>query len=112
MKKRITRIAIGAVIYVAALLLPDSPQGLKLGVFIAAYAVIGYRVVWNALRGILRGQMLDENFLMSIASIGAFFVGEYPEAVAVMLFYQVGETFEDYAVGKSRRSITPLNSVG
>ena len=98
-------------IYVAALLLPDSPQGLKLGVFIAAYAVIGYRVVWNALRGILRGQMLDENFLMSIASIGAFFVGEYPEAVAVMLFYQVGETFEDYAVGKSRRSITQLMDI-
>ena len=111
MKKRITRIAIGAVIYVAALLLPDSPQGLKLGVFIAAYAVIGYRVVWNALRGILRGQMLDENFLMSIASVGAFFVGEYPEAVAVMLFYQVGETFEDYAVGKSRRSITQLMDI-
>ena len=111
MKKRITRIAIGAVIYVAALLLPDSPQGLKLGVFIAAYAVIGYRGVWNALRGILRGQMLDENFLMSIASIGAFFVGEYPEAVAVMLFYQVGETFEDYAVGKSRRSITQLMDI-
>ena len=111
MKKRITRIAIGAAIYVAALLLPDSPQGLKLGVFIAAYAVIGYRVVWNALRGILRGQMLDENFLMSIASIGAFFVGEYPEAVAVMLFYQVGETFEDYAVGKSRRSITQLMDI-
>ena len=111
MKKRITRIAIGAVIYVAALLLPDSPQGLKLGVFIAAYAVIGYRVVWNALRGILRGQMLDENFLMSIASIGAFFVGEYPEAGAVMLFYQVGETFEDYAVGKSRRSITQLMDI-
>ena len=111
MKKRITRIAIGAVIYVAALLLPDSPQGLKLGVFIAAYAVIGYRVVWNALRGILRGQMLDENFLMSIASIGAFFVGEYPEAVAVMLFYQVVETFEDYAVGKSRRSITQLMDI-
>ena len=111
MKKRITRIAIGAVIYVAALLLPDSPQGLKLGVFIAAYEVIGYRVVWNALRGILRGQMLDENFLMSIASIGAFFVGEYPEAVAVMLFYQVGETFEDYAVGKSRRSITQLMDI-
>ena len=111
MKKRITRIAIGAVIYVAALLLPDSPQGLKLGVFIAAYAVIGYRVVWNALRDILRGQMLDENFLMSIASIGAFFVGEYPEAVAVMLFYQVGETFEDYAVGKSRRSITQLMDI-
>ena len=68
MKKRITRIAIGAAIYIAALLLPDSPQGLKLGAFIAAYAVIGYRVVWNALRGILRGQMLDENFLMSIAT--------------------------------------------
>ena len=55
--------------------------------------------------------MLDENFLMSIASIGAFFVGEYPEAVAVMLFYQVGETFEDYAVGKSRRSITQLMDI-
>lgn len=111
MKKRITRIAIGAAIYAVALLLPDSPWQLGLGAFVAAYAVIGYRVVWKALRGVIRGQMLDENFLMSIASIGAFFVGEYPEAVAVMLFYQVGETFEDYAVGKSRKSITQLMDI-
>lgn len=111
MKKRITRIAIGAAIYAVALLLPDSPWQLRLGAFVAAYAVIGYRVVWKALRGVIRGQMLDENFLMSIASIGAFFVGEYPEAVAVMLFYQVGETFEDYAVGKSRKSITQLMDI-
>ena len=111
MKKRITRIAIGTAIYAVALLLPDSPWQLRLAAFVAAYAVIGYRVVWKALRGVIRGQMLDENFLMSIASIGAFFVGEYPEAVAVMLFYQVGETFEDYAVGKSRKSITQLMDI-
>mgnify|MGYP003371447449 CR=1 FL=1 len=111
MKKRLIRIGIGLIIYIAALLLPDYPWQLKLGAFVAAYAVVGYRVVWKAIRGLFRGQMLDENFLMSVASIGAFFVGEYPEAVAVMLFYQIGETFEDYAVGKSRKSISALMDI-
>lgn len=111
MKKRLIRIAIGMVVYIVALLFPDNPFQFRLGIFIAAYMIVGYKVLWKAVRGIFRGQMLDENFLMSAASIGAFFVGEYPEAVAVMLFYQIGETFEDYAVGKSRRSISELMDI-
>lgn len=111
MKKRIIRIAIGAVIFAAAVLMPETAWQVELAAFLAAYVVIGYKVIWKAVRGIINGQMLDENFLMAVASIGAFFVGEYPEAVAVMLFYQIGEIFEDYAVGKSRRSITELMNI-
>ena len=111
MKNRIIRIIISAVLFAAAIFLPEDPWQAKLICFLAAYIVVGYKVIWKAIRGIFRGQMLDENFLMAVASIGAFFVGEYPEAVAVMLFYQVGETFEDYAVGKSRRSITELMNI-
>lgn len=111
MKKRLIRIIIGAVFFAAAIFVPEKPELLKLGVFLAAYAIIGYKVIWKAVRGIFRGQMLDENFLMSVASIGAFLIGEYPEAVAVMLFYQIGELFEDYAVGKSRKSITQLMDI-
>lgn len=111
MKKRLIRIIIGAVFFAAAIFVPEKPELLKLGVFLAAYAIIGYKVIWKAVRGIFRGQMLDENFLMSVASIGAFLIGEYPEAVAVMLFYQIGELFEDYAVVKSRKSITQLMDI-
>ena len=111
MKKRFIRIIIGAVFFAAAIFVPEKPELLKLGIFLAAYAIIGYKVIWKAVRGIFRGQMLDENFLMSVASIGAFLIGEYPEAVAVMLFYQIGELFEDYAVGKSRKSITQLMDI-
>lgn len=111
MKKRIIRIAIGAAVFAAAILMPETLWQVELGVFLAAYIIIGYKVIWKAVRGIINGQMLDENFLMAVASIGAFFVGEYPEAVAVMLFYQIGELFEDYAVGKSRRSITELMNI-
>lgn len=111
MDKRVKRIIIGAAIFVAAVLVPEEPHFLKLGLFLVSYGIVGYKVVWKAMRGVLNGQMLDENFLMAIASMGAFFVGEYHEAVAVMLFYQVGEAFEEYAVGKSRRSITQLMKI-
>ena len=111
MKKRLIRIAAGMAVYIAALLLPEIMLQFKLAAFVAAYMIVGYKVLWKAVRGIFRGQMLDENFLMSVASVGAFFVGEYPEAVAVMLFYQIGEAFEDYAVGKSRRSISALMEI-
>ena len=111
MKKRLISRIIGAVFFAAAIFVPEKPELLKLGIFLAAYAIIGYKVIWKAVRGIFRGQMLDENFLMSVASIGAFLIGEYPEAVAVMLFYQIGELFEDYAVGKSRKSITQLMDI-
>lgn len=111
MKKRVRRLALGAILFAAAIAVPSQYRWLELAVFLAAYAVVGYKVVWKAVRLVARGQMLDENFLMAIASIGAFFVGEYPEAVAVMLFYQIGEAFEQYAVGKSRKSITELMNI-
>ncbi len=111
MKKRTTRIITGAVIFAAALFVPDNPWWIRLTLFLAAYVAVGYKVIWKAVRGVVNGQVLDENFLMAVASIGAFFVGEYPEAVAVMLFYQIGEMFEDYAVGKSRKSITGLMDI-
>ena len=76
--------------------------------FLLAYAVVGGDVVKKAVTNISRGQIFDENFLMLIATVGAFFVGEYPEAVAVMLFYQVGEWFQSFAVNNSRKSIKEL----
>ena len=76
---------------------------LRLLAFLIPYGIIGYDVLWNAARNIINGQVFDENFLMAIATVGAFFVGEYPEGVAVMLFYQIGELFQSIAVGKSRR---------
>ena len=79
--------------------------------FLAAYIIIGGEVLREAAQNILRGQVFDENFLMAIASLGAFFVGEYPEALAVMLFYQIGEMFQSYAVNRSRRSISELMDI-
>ncbi len=79
--------------------------------YAAAYLVIGGDIVYNALRNIFHGEIFDENFLMAIATIGAFATGEYPEAVAVMLFYQIGEMFQDMAVDKSKRSITSLMDI-
>ena len=78
---------------------------LSIFLFGASYVLVGGKVVLSAIRNILRGEVFDENFLMSIATLGAFAIGEYPEAVAVMLFYQVGEMFQDYAVNRSRKSI-------
>lgn len=115
LKKRIRRVGIGAVCYLAAVLLtkliPDIPQVISLAVFLVAYAAIGGDVVSKAVRNIGKGQVFDENFLMMIATVGAFFVGDYAEAVAVMLFYQVGECFQSYAVNKSRKSITALMDI-
>lgn len=84
---------------------------LKLIVALAAYFVIGYDVLWRAIRNIFRGQVFDENFLMTIATVGAFFIREYPEAIAVMLFYQIGEAFQEAAVDKSRKSIADLMNI-
>lgn len=115
LKKRIKRVSIGAVIYVAAVLLshfiPYMNVNIELILFLAAYFVIGGDVVKNAVKNIGHGQIFDENFLMMIATVGAFIVGDYPEAVAVMLFYQVGECFQSYAVNKSRKSITALMDI-
>ncbi|MGB7366676.1 heavy metal translocating P-type ATPase, partial [Carnobacterium jeotgali] len=84
---------------------------LSLGLFVVAYLVAGYDVVWRAIKNMFNGQLFDENFLMTIATISAFYIQEYPEAVAVMLFYQVGEIFQGVAVNRSRRSIADLMDI-
>ena len=111
MKKSLQKIIIGAVLFAVALLIPAEPAALKFAAYLIAYLVIGYKVLRKAWNNIKRGKIFDENFLMAVASLGAFIIGEYPEAVAVMLFYQIGELFEDYAVGKSRKSITELMNI-
>ena len=109
-KKVLCRILAAAALLVLALVLPLNGI-LRLILFLISYAIIGYDVLWSALRNILNGQVFDENFLMAIATVGAFAIGEYPEGVAVMLFYQVGELFQSIAVGKSRRSIAALMDI-
>ena len=104
------RLIIGALIYVLAIILSDKYQ-VKLPLFIVSYILIGGKVVITAIKNCLRGEVFDENFLMTIATLGAFFIGEYPESVAVMLFYEVGELFQGYAVNKSRKSITSLMNI-
>ena len=104
------RILISAVLFAVALFLPLDGLWLLLA-FLPSYVVIGYDVVYSAVRNIFRGQLLDEQFLMTLATVGAFATGEYKEAVAVMLFYQVGELFQSIAVGKSRKSISELMNI-
>lgn len=109
-KKNLVRILCSAVLLAVAWLLPL--EGVwRLLVFLVPYAVIGYDVLFSAVRNILHGQIFDENFLMALATVGAFFVADYPEAVAVMLFYQIGELFQSIAVGKSRKSIAALMDI-
>ena len=79
---------------------------ISIALYILAYCVIGLDIVFKAIRNIFHGEIFDENFLMAVATLGAFGVGEFPEAVAVMLFYQIGELFQSYAVDKSRKSIS------
>ena len=84
---------------------------IHLGIFTAAYLVIGWDILWKAIRNIAHGQLFDENFLMALATVGAFGTGEYSEAVFVMLFYQVGELFQNVAVSRSRQSISELMDI-
>lgn len=111
MTKRLWRIIIGAAVLATAVLLSLNNEWLQIALFIIGYIIVGGDVVKRAVKNIFKGQVFDENFLMSIATIGAFFIGEYPEGVAVMLFYQVGELFQSYAVGKSRKSIASLMDI-
>lgn len=111
MTKRLWRIIIGAAVLSTAVLLSLNNEWLQIALFIISYIIVGGDVVKRAVKNIFKGQVFDENFLMSIATIGAFFIGEYPEGVAVMLFYQVGELFQSYAVGKSRKSIASLMDI-
>jgi Cd2+/Zn2+-exporting ATPase len=103
-------LGLGAILFAAGLVFP-LPGYAELAVFLLSYCLAGGDVVWRALKNISRGQIFDENFLMSLATAGAFAIGEYPEAVAVMLFYQVGEAFQSYAVGRSRKSISALMDI-
>ena len=109
-RRMLIRILASGVLFVAAILLPLSGWG-RLTVFLVPYAVIGWDVLWRAIRNIAHGQVFDENFLMALATIGALAIGEYPEAVFVMLFYQVGELFQSYAVDRSRKSIAALMDI-
>lgn len=109
-KQRLARILCAAAVFL--LLLPLPLEGYwRLTAFLVPYGIAGWEVLWRALRNIFRGQVFDENFLMAVATVGAFCIGEYLEGVAVMLFYQVGELFQDVAVTRSRRSISELMDI-
>ena len=109
-KKTLLRIGLAALLLAGAALLPA--EGLwKALAYAVPWLVIGWDVLWDAVRGIAHGQVFDEKFLMAIATIGAFAIGEYPEAAAVMLFYQIGEWFQSVAVGRSRKSIAALMDI-
>lgn len=103
-------LGLGAAIFVVALLV-NFPFWLEFSLFLISYLLVGGKVILRALNNISRGQVFDENFLMSVASIGAFAIGEFPEGVSVMLFYQVGVFFQDMAVNRSRKSITALMDI-
>ena len=113
-RKNLIRIIAAAVLLIAVKILTAAvpvPAGIVWALYLLPYAVIGWDILWKAVRNILNGQVFDENFLMALATVGAFGTGEYAEAVFVMLFYQVGELFQDYAVGKSRQSIAALMDI-
>lgn len=109
-KKDLIKIVITIILLITIAILPVV-DWIKLILYIVAYLIVGYKVISKAIRNIFSGQVFDENFLMSIATIGAFATGEYLEAVLVMLLYQIGELFQSYAVGKSRKSITDLMDI-
>lgn len=115
LKRDIILILIGAALFVGVWIYtgsqPNINQWLMLGLFLVPYLVLGFEIISDAIIKLLHGELFDEYFLMTVASIGALCIGEYPEAVAVMLFFRIGECFEDYAVDKSRRSIAELMGI-
>ena len=111
MKKRTIKILIALVIYIVAIVGNFGNELIKDTLFIISYLIVGLSILKKAVRNIFRGKVFDENFLMAVATLGAFGVGEFPEAVAVMLFYQIGELFQSYAVDKSRKSISSLMDI-
>lgn len=110
-KKQLIRILAAAVFFIAGFITNRFSQNAALILFLASLLIDGGNVLINAVKNIFKGQVFDENFLMSIAAVGAFIIGEYPEGAAVMLFYQVGELFQDYAVDKSRKSVSELMDI-
>ncbi len=110
-KKVLFRIIISAVLAAVLCLMPVENQYVRLALFLIPYLIIGYDILRKAVLGIVNGQVFDENFLMALATVGAIILGEYVEGTAVMLFYQIGELFQSYAVGKSRRNISALMDI-
>ena len=111
---RVIKLIVGAAVLLAGLLLPRFfalPSAARIGICAAAYLILGYDVLWAAVRNLFRGDFFDECFLMTVSTLGAFAIGEYPEAAAVMLFYQIGELLQDTAVGRSRDSIAALMDI-
>ena len=111
MRKKGIKIIIALILFLLAITINFNNEMITKVIFIIAYLIVGLEILKKALRNITRGKVFDENFLMSVATIGAFAIGEFPEAVAVMLFYQVGELFQSYAVDKSRKSISSLMDI-
>ena len=111
MKKKGIKIIIALILFLIALIIDFGNVWINNVIYIIAYIIVGFEIVRKALRNITRGKVFDENFLMTVATIGAFGIGEFPEAVAVMLFYQLGELFQSYAVDKSRKSIASLMDI-
>ena len=111
MKKKSFKIIISLILFLIAMIINFNNELINKVIFIIAYIIVGLEIIKKALRNIFRGKVFDENFLMTVATIGAFGIGEFPEAVAVMLFYQVGELFQSYAVDKSRKSISSLMDI-
>lgn len=111
MKKRLWRIITGAVLFAASIIIEFYTDWFVIPLYLISYIVVGGDVLLRACRNIVKGKVFDENFLMAFATIGAMFIAEYPEAIAVMLFYQIGELFQDYAVDKSRKSISSLMDI-
>ena len=111
MRKKGIKIIIALILFLLAMTINFNNEMITKVIFIIAYLIVGLEILKKALRNITRGKVFDENFLMSVATIGAFAIGEFPEAVAVMLFYQVGELFQSYAVDKSRKSISSLMDI-
>ena len=111
MKKKGIKIIAALVLFLVALLIKFNNEWINNIIFIIAYIIVGLEILKKAIRNIKRGKIFDENFLMSVATLGAFGIGEFPEAVAVMLFYQIGELFQSYAVDKSRKSIASLMDI-
>ena len=111
MKKRGIKILISFILFLIAIIIPFSNTWVNNTIYIASYIIVGLDIVKKAIRNIFRGKVFDENFLMTVATIGAFGIGQFPEAVEVILFYQVGELFQSYAVDKSRRSISSLMDI-
>ena len=111
MKKEVIKVVIALILFLISLIIPFENAWINIGIYIISYLIVGLDVLIEAIKNIFKGEVFDENFLMTIATIGAFAIGEYPEAVAVMLFYQVGEMFQSYAVNKSRKSIASLMDI-